>query len=170
MFKGLEVRSLLNLKVKPPPPPGNVSTIIDPWTQLPISPPPSSSNGFIRDSGDGLVYAPCQSSQSQPPKPLDQPKSEDGDNIYTVHAYLFLKRSLEGVINVVINDLSYSHDLKTSVFKETLDEVIDGCNICAQKGEQRTAFYFNKTERVYGYYETVLDLEDVEYCKIRESF
>lgn len=150
------------------------------------------SNGFQRDSEDGLVYAPqeplsekelrnqeliniylSRTPNKRPlepaparPEPLNQPKSDEDECKDTVNGYLFLKRLLKGLVDVQINDINSSHDLLDSEFRVHYDEVTAGCDVCAQLEVRRNAIYSNGTSIIYESDVPVGDLFEVKYCEI----
>lgn len=185
IFKtGLEVRSLLNLKINPPLPSELEYEISNQDLQNLRS--PLFENGFVRDSEDGLVYDPdFKFNDSEPntefatiggswqteetvqrPEPVDQPKSEDDDYIDTVHGYLLLKRLLQGVIEVEINDIYSSIDLIRSEFRIHYDRIVAGCNICSMLDNRRLAIYRNDTSKLYQKGQSIRDTTNVSYCEI----
>lgn len=117
----MEVRSLLNLEINDP--------VIDDLGFKYFFKTPQYDNGFVRDSGHGLVYQGCSSGNEddttdQPPAPLNQSKSDEDHIVKTVHGFLALQRLLDDVVDVEINDLEDSESLKNSDFREQYDTIL----------------------------------------------
>lgn len=152
--KGLESRSLLNVN-----------------TSQPYSATSSEfDNGFIRDTGTGLVYQGCSPANGfittiQLPAPINQPKSDYEDFATTGYGYAALKRLLQGVVNVEIIDLNDSDDLIYAEFQD-YDGVIAGCNVCSQLENRRKATYIGGDSKLYEPYVYVNDIFNVEGCEI----
>lgn len=123
----MEVRSLLNLRINSSESYSGLSFRFE--------------NGFVRDSGNGLVFRGCSPTtgfvnEVANSVPVDQPKSEHDDIVATVRGYLTLKRLLQDVIEVEINDVNDSDYLKNSEFRVFYDEIVALCDVCSQSESQ----------------------------------
>lgn len=130
---------------------------------------PQYDNGFVRDSGNGLLYEGCLADDEDEPTPVNQTKSSDEDILKTVHGFLALQRGLEGIFEVEINDLEDSVFLKNSPFRQQYDIITAECEPCSQLEERRTANYMNGSSITYEKNETVQDISAVENCSVDEE-